>query len=165
MMTRKEKEQVVQEIKGHIEKAQALFLTNTIGLPANDAVALRKTIRDAKGYVVVTRNTLFKRAAQGTYCESLLSDLKGTNAVAFSYEDPAAVAKAIYDAGKEHDVVSLKGGFLGESALGESEAKQLASLPPRDQLLATLLATFNAPVSAFVRVLHAIKEQKEQQQA
>lgn len=164
-MTRQDKEKVVNELKDHIAKARAIFLTNTIGLTANDAVALRKKVRDAKGHVVVTRNTLFKRAAAGTYCEEMLSQLKGTNALAFSFEDSASVAKAIYDTSKEHDVVSLRGGFLGEKELSEADVKALASLPPRDQLLATLLATFNAPVSAFARVLNAIKEQKEQQQA
>lgn len=161
MLTRARKGEIVSSLKKSIEDANALFLTNLIGISANDAVAIRKNVRDAQGSVVVTRNTLFRRAAEGTYAEELLKGIKGPHAVAFSFEDAAAVAKALYDAGEENDLVELKGGFLREKALTVEEIKQLAKLPSRNEMLGTLLATFQAPVSAFARVLYAIQEQKE----
>ncbi len=162
MLTRAKKEDIVSNLKESIENANALFLTNLIGVSANDAVAIRKSVREAKGKVVVTRNTLFRRAAEGTYAEELLSGIKGPHAVAFSFEDAPGVAKALYDAGEENEVVDLKGGFLKEKALTVEEIKQLAKLPSRDQMLGTLLATFMAPTSAFARVLHAINEKKKE---
>lgn len=162
MLKRNDKEAIVTGLKENIENAKAVFLTNMIGIEANTANALRKQIREAEGTVVVTRNTLFARAAAGTKCEELLSGLKGPNAVAFSFKDAPAVAKALYDAGKENELVTLQGGLLGDKTLTPAEVVELAKLPSRDQMLATLLATFNAPVGAFARVLHAIKEQKEQ---
>ncbi|OFZ56827.1 MAG: 50S ribosomal protein L10, partial [Bdellovibrionales bacterium RIFOXYB2_FULL_36_6] len=108
-----------------------------------------------------TRNTFFRRASEGTQVEKLLGDLKGTNAVAFAFKDPAAIAKCLNDAGKENEAVELKGGWLSGSNLSPAQLKQLATLPSRDQMLSTLLATFNAPISAFARVLNAIKEKKE----
>jgi len=165
-MTRAEKDVVVSKIKENIEKSQAVFLTNLIGIPSVDSVRIRKNVREAKGFVVVTRNTLFARAAKGTYAEGLLSDLKGTSAVAFAYEDAPGVAKIINEASNEFEnIVTIRGGMLGTQPLSKAEVIALAKLPSRDQMLGTLLATFNAPVSAFARVLHAIKEQKETQSA
>ncbi len=163
-MTRAEKDVVVASLKEKIQKSQAVFLTNLVGIPSNDAVRIRKNVRDAKGFMAITKNTLFARAAQGTYAEPLLKDLTGNNAVAFAYEDAAAVAKAVNDAtGDFENIVVIKGGMLGSQKLSKAEVVALAKLPSRDQMLATLLATFNAPAGAFVRVLDAIKSQKEKQ--
>lgn len=166
MMTRAEKDAVVSSIREKIEKSQAVFLTNLVGIPSVDSVRIRKNVRDAKGFVAITRNTLFARAAKGTYAESLLADLKGTSAVAFAFDDAPGVAKVINDASNEFEnIVTIKGGMLGTQKLSKAEVVALAKLPSRDQMLGTLLATFNAPVSAFARVLFAIQEQKEKQQA
>lgn len=161
MMTRAEKDAVVSSIKEKIEKAQAVFLTNLVGIPSVDSVRIRKNVREAKGHLVITRNTLFARAAKGTYAEGLLNDLKGSSAVAFAFEDAPGVAKIINDAaGEFQDIVTVRGGMLGTQNLSKAEVIALAKLPSRDQMLGTLLATFNAPVSAFARVLFAIQEQK-----
>jgi len=161
MMTRAEKDVVVSSIKEKIEKSQAVFLTNLVGIPSVDSVRIRKSVREAKGHMVITRNTLFARAAKGTFAEGLLQDLKGSSAVAFAYEDAAAVAKIVNDASGEFtDIVTIKGGQLGTQKLSKADVVALAKLPSRDQMLGTLLATFNAPVSAFARVLFAIQEQK-----
>lgn len=163
MITRSEKDAVISDLKEKIGNAKAIFLTNMIGIEANDAVAMRKTVREANGAIVVTRNTLFGKAAEGTYAEALLKNLKGTNAVAFAFEEAPAVAKAIYDASKELELVTLGDGFLGEEALAASQVMELAKLPSRDQMLATVLATFNAPISAFARLVDAIKNEVESQ--
>ncbi len=166
MMNRAEKDAVVSSIRAQIEKSQAVFLTNLIGIPSNDAVRIRKGVRAANGFMAVTKNTLFERAAKGTFAEALLTNLKGTNAVAFAYEDAPGVAKVINDAAGEFtEIVTIKGGMLGTQKLSKAEVVALAKLPSRDQMLGTLLATFNAPVSAFARVLFAIQEQKEKQNA
>ncbi len=166
MMTRAEKDVVVTSLKERIEKSQAVFLTNLVGIPSNDAVRIRKGVREAKGFMAITKNTLFARAAKGTYAEPLLKDLVGNNAVAFAYDDAAAVAKVVNDAaGEFENIVVVKGGMLGAQKLSKAEVVALAKLPSRDQMLATLLATFNAPVGAFVRVLDAVAKQKETTQA
>src|SRR5690606_28080962 len=99
-------------------KSQAVFLTNLVGIPSVDSVRIRKNVREANGHVSITRNTLFSRAAVGTYAEGLLKDLKGSTAVAFAYEDAAAVAKIVNDAATEFDkIVTIKGGMLGDQKL------------------------------------------------
>jgi large subunit ribosomal protein L10 len=163
MMTRAEKEAVIKDLKEKIDKSRALFLTNLIGVTANDSVAIRKKVRDANGAVVVTKNTLFGKAAEGTYAEDLLSGLKGTNAVAFAFEDAPGVAKAIFEASEGIEAVSLGKGFLNQELLDEGKVVELAKLPSRDEMLATLLATFQAPASAFARLLNSIKDECETQ--
>lgn len=162
MLKRAQKEALVTTLKADIEKANAIFLTNLVGTGSNEANKIRKDVRDAGGKVTITRNTLFRIASEGTYAEELMAKLKGPHAVAFSFDDAAAVAKSIKDAGEENEVVDFKGGFLDGKELSAAQVLELASLPSKDQMLATLLATFNAPISAFVRVMDAIRKQKEE---
>ena len=122
---------------------------------------LENLLETLVGKMVVTRNTLFQKAAEGTPAENLLKGLKGPHCVAFAFEDAAGVAKCLKDAGEDHDPVELLGGVLNGDELSKEQLVQLANLPSRDQMLATLLATFNAPIGALARVLHAIGEQKE----
>lgn len=157
MLTRAEKDEIIQGLRANIEKSRAVFLTNLIGISSNDSVAIRKKVRESDGHLVITKNKLFGIAAKGTNVEPILSNLKGTNAVAFAYSDAPGVAKVLNDASKEFELVELKAGTLGDTVLSAADLKAIANLPSREQMLATLLATFNAPVSAFVRVLDAIK--------
>lgn len=162
MMTRAEKEKVISDLRSNIESARGIFLTNLIGVTSNDAVKVRKEIRDATGGVVITRNTLFRKAAEGTVAEKLLADLKGPHAVAFAFEDSAAVAKCLKNASEDFEgIVELKGGILNGEELSKAQLVQLANLPSRDQMLGTLLATMNAPISALARVLNSVREQME----
>lgn len=161
MLNRSEKEAIIQDLQKDIGRAKAIFLTNLIGITSNDAVSVRKAVRDNNGKMVVTRNTLFKKAAAGTPAEALVANLSGPHALAFAFEDPAAVAKSLKEAGANLELVDLKGGVLDGQLLTKAQVKQLADLPSRDQMLGTLLATFLAPVSAFARVMYAIQEKKE----
>ena len=163
MLTKERKSQVVEGIKADIESAKGVFLTNFIGIPSNDGVALRKSIREAQGKVIVTRNTLFQRAAAGTAAEKLLAKLKGPHALAFAFDEAPKVAKCLKEAGKEHEVVELKGGLLNGEEISVAEIKALADLPSREEMLGTLLATMMAPVSAFARTLNAVKDECEKQ--
>ncbi len=161
MLSRSEKEAIIQDLSKDIGRAKAIFLTNLIGIKSNEAVSVRKAVRDSNGKMVVTRNTLFKKAAAGTPAEALVANLSGPHALAFAFDDPAAVAKSLKEAGASLELVELKGGVLDGQILTKAQVKQLADLPSRDQMLGTLLATFLAPVSAFARVLYAIQEKKE----
>lgn len=161
MLKRAEKEAIIEGLKKDINAANGIFLTNVIGVKSNNSTALRKSIRDVGGKLVVTRNTLFAKAAQGTPAENLLANLKGPQAVAFAFDEAPAVAKCLKNAGKEQEVVTLKGGLLDGKELTIAEVTALADLPSRDEMLGTLLATFNAPISALARVLNAIRENME----
>lgn len=165
MLTRSDKDGLISGLKADLAKANAIFLTNVVGLTSNKATELRKNVRDAEGKLVVARNTLFAQAAKGTAAESLLADLKGTQAVAFAFGDAPGVAKAIKVMAETQELVELRGGLLDGKVLTAREAKIIADLPSRDEMLGILLATFNAPISALARALYAIQEQKEGQVA
>ena len=162
MLSRADKEAIVADIRSKIDGSRAMFLTNVIGISSNESNDLRQKVREASGAIVCTRNTLIKKAAEGTKLEPFVKDLKGPNAVAFAFEDAPGVAKALYETGKELEPVTLTAGILGDKELTKEDVIALAKLPSRDQMLATLLATFNAPVGAFARVLNAIKDKKEE---
>jgi large subunit ribosomal protein L10 len=163
MLTKAKKGEILKSLREDIEGARAMFLTNLIGVTSNDSVAIRKNIREAGGKIIVTRNTLFAKAAEGTKAESLFKDLKGPHAVAFAFEDAPAVAKVLKNASKDHEeFITLKAGMLGDEELAPEKVQALADLPSRDEMLGTLLATFNAPISALARVLFAIQEKKEE---
>lgn len=160
MLNRAQKESIVEGLKGDFGKAKAVFLANIVGISSNDSVAIRKAVREANGKVIIARNTLLTRAGTGTSAETILKDLKGPHAVAVAYDDPAAVAKCLKNASDDHEVVEFKAGILDGAELSNADLKQLADLPSRDEMLGTLLATFNAPISALARVLYAVQEQK-----
>ena len=138
-------------------------MTNFIGIPSNESVAIRKTIREAQGKVVVTRNTLFQRAGSGTAAEKLLSGLKGPCALVFAFDEAPKVAKCLKEANKEHELVDFKGGLFNGEEISVAQIKALADLPSREEMLGTLLATMIAPVSAFARTLNALKDECEKQ--
>ena len=93
----------------------------------------------------------------------MLKDLKGPHAVAFAFEDAPGVAKVLKKAGKDHEVVELKGGILNGETLSLPQVMELADLPSREEMLGTVLATMMAPVSAFARLANSIKDECEAQ--
>ena len=162
MLTRAQKDGIISGLKKDLENAKALFLTDLIGVSANDSVAIRKSVRNAEGKMVVTKNTFFRIAGEGTPYQDLLKDLKGTNAIALAFNEAPAVAKVIYDASKDLEPVEIRGGLLDGKEISSEEIQALAKLPSRDEMLGTLLATFNAPISAFVRTMEQIRLKKEE---
>ncbi len=163
MLTRVNKEERVKNLKKDIESSRAIFLTNVIGISSNEANIIRREINSSNGKLVVARNTIFSLACKGTVAEKMLTDLKGTNAIALAFDDPPTIAKALNDASKRNENIEFKGGFLGEEELSVQQIKYLASLPSRNEMMAKMFATFNAPIAAFARVLNAIREKKEEQ--
>ena len=113
MLNRADKTKLVSDLREKMNSSTAVFLTNLIGLSANDAVELRKQVREVGGSISVSRNTLFRLAAEGSPAEEAFKDLKGPHAVAFATEDAAAVAKCLKKAGESSEnLVSLKAGLL-----------------------------------------------------
>ncbi|MDH4466945.1 MAG: 50S ribosomal protein L10 [Bacteriovoracaceae bacterium] len=161
MKSKVQRTESISDLKSLFEKSQAMFLTNLVGVNSEATTSIRKKIRDAEGFVAVSKNTFFAKATEGTYCEDLFSQLKGPNAVAFCFGDPSAVAKIINDFGKDNELVKLKGGYAEKKKMSVAEIVQLANLPSKEVMLASVLATMLAPISSFARVLESIREQKE----
>lgn len=170
------KKQFVQQLHERMEKSRVVIVTDYKGLDVSTMTDLRRKLREANIDYEVVKNTMLRRASDGTGVEAIRDHFKGPNAIALSYDDPVSPAKVLIDFAKSNDKLEIKIGVLNGKVLDLSSIKSLASLPSREELLATVLSAMIAVPTSFVRalsdvprrilnVLQAIKEQKEQQAA
>lgn len=168
-----EKKAVVAEVSKQVESAQALILAEYRGVGVAQLTDLRSKARESGVYLRVLKNTLVKRAVEGTPFSDLSGDMTGPLIFGMS-DDPVAVAKVLNNFAKENDSFVVKSGALPNEIMDEAKIKALASLPSREELLAKLMGTMQAPVAKFVRTLNevpskfvrglaAVRDQKEAQ--
>jgi large subunit ribosomal protein L10 len=155
-LERAEKERLVEDIRGRLEKARAIFIAEYKGIKANEMNELRKTLRDASIDLKIVRNTLARRAVKGTATERISDQLTGSTAMAFSYGDAALAAKMLVQFAKERPNLKLRLCALGEKVIGPEDIRGLAELPSREVLLARLLGSVSSPLSGFARVLSGV---------
>ncbi|OVZ60274.1 50S ribosomal protein L10 [Pigmentiphaga sp. NML080357] len=154
-LNRQEKTVVVEEIAAQVAKAQSIVIAEYRGLDVASVTVLRKQARESGVYLRVLKNTLARRAVAGTPFEGLSSQLTGPLIYGIS-ADPVAAAKVLSDFAKTNDKLVLKGGAMPNSLMNVEGVKALASLPSREELLAKLLGTMQAPVAQFVRTLNEV---------
>jgi large subunit ribosomal protein L10 len=159
------KEAKVQEIKSKLEKAEAFILSNYQGLSVEEDTELRKNLREAGIEYRVYKNTLAKLALKDLGITGIDEYLEGPVSIAIGYEDPTAPARILNNFAKEHKKLELKAGVVQGEVYDTEKVKQLASIPPREVLLAKLLGSFKAPLSNLAYLLNAIKEKKESESA
>lgn len=170
--TLKAKEAEVAEIQEKLQKSQSVMFLDYRGLTVSEVTELRNKMRAAGVEYKVIKNTMMRRAAQEAGVEGWTKFSKGPQRVAFGYEDPVAPAKILVDFIENAKKTQLKGGVLAGRAMSQAEIKDLASLPSKEQLLAKLMGSLNAPVTGLVMALsgiprklvyalNAIKEKKE----
>ena len=171
-LKREEKAAVVDEISAEVAKSQAIVVAEYRGLEVGSITALRKQARESGVYLRVLKNTLARRAIAGTPFEKLTDQLVGPLIYGMS-SDPVACAKVLNNFAKGNDKLVLKAGAMPNTAMDAAGIKALAALPSREELLAKLVGTMQAPIvkfvrtlnevpGGFVRVLAAVRDQKEQ---
>lgn len=163
MSIREEKQAKVQEIKEKLEKAQAVIFADYRGLTVEEDTELRRKFREAGVEYKVLKNSLTSIAAKDAGFEGVDEYLAGPTSFAFGYSDPTAPARILNDFAKDHKKLELKGGLVQGKIFDLNKVKELATIPPREVLLAKLLGSFKAPVSNFAYLINAIKEKKEQE--
>ncbi|WP_040210007.1 50S ribosomal protein L10 [Clostridium polynesiense] len=156
------KEAKVAEIKEKLEKAQGVILTKYQGLTVEEDTELRKSLREAGVEYKVYKNTLVTLAAKELGHEGIVEYLEGPVSIAIGYEDPTAPARVLNDFAKNHKKLELKAGIVQGEIFDGEKVKQLASIPPKEVLIAKLLGSFKAPLSNLAYLLNAIKEKQEQ---
>lgn len=149
------KKAVVAEVTENISGAQAAILAEYRGLTVSQMTGLRADARQAGVFLRIVKNTLTKRAVEGSDFECLQQHLVGPLALAAS-EDPVAVAKVLSNFAKQHDDLKIVAGAMNGVLLSEDEIKALAKLPGRDELLAQLIGVMQAPVQKFVQTLNEV---------
>ena len=166
------KQEVVAEVSAQLAQAQSIILADYRGLEAVDMTKLRAKARSSGVYFRVLKNSLVRRAVADTPFAQLAEQMIGTLAFAIS-ADPVAAAKVLHDFAKGNEHFVIKGGAMPNVVMGPKEVGSLANLPSRDELLAKLMGTMQAPVtkfvqtlnevpSRFVRTLAAVRDKQEQ---
>jgi large subunit ribosomal protein L10 len=166
-----EKKEVVAEVSERLAKAQAVVLAEYRGLAVEDITVLRREARASGVYLRVLKNTLARRAVKGTSFENLSDQMVGPLAYGIS-DDPVAAAKVLHAYAKKNDKLVIKGGAMPGQVMTAKEVGALATLPGREELLARLMGTMQAPITKFVqtlnevpsklvRTLAAVRDQKE----
>jgi large subunit ribosomal protein L10 len=162
--SRQLKEAKVAEIKEKLEKSQGLVLSEYQGMNVEADTELRKSLREAGVEYKVYKNTLVILAARELGIEGIVTHLKGPISIAFGYEEPTVAARVLNEFAKTHKKLELKAGIIQGKVFDGAQINELASIPPRDVLIARLLGSFKAPLSNFAYLLNSIKEQKESAQ-
>ena len=167
-----DKKLVVEEVAAIAADAHSAIAAEYRGLTVTEVTELRRVARESGVYLRVVKNTLARRAVEGTEFECMKEGMTGPLIFCFSMEDPGSAARVINEFAKEHDKLVTKLVSIGGQLYDASELKRLASLPTRDQAISMLMALMKAPVEKFVRTLAephakltrtvaAVKDQKE----
>ena len=174
-MSLEQKQTVVSEVAAKLGNAQAVIVAEYRGLDVGRITDLRAKARNSGVYLRVLKNTLARRAVTGTPFEKLADQMVGPLIYGIA-QDPVAGAKTLSEFAKDNEKFIIKGGSMPNSLMSAKDIKTLATMPSRDELIATLLGTMQAPVAkfvrtlnevptGFVRVLAAVRDQKDKQAA
>lgn len=167
-----QKKRMVQEVAAVANGAHSALAAEYRGLSAGQMDNLRVKARESGVYVRVVKNSLAKRAVEGTDFECMSDGLEGPLLLAFSQEDPGSAARVLKDFSKEHEALVVKMLAVGGEKYPGSEIDRLASLPTYDEAISRLMATMQAPVQKLattfnevpgklVRTLAAVKDAKQ----
>jgi len=169
-MNLEQKKSSVEELKALMDSAQATVMLSQNGLTVGEVTEFRRALRVSGAKLKVFKNTLLRRAIEGTPYEGIYKSLKGPLAVAYTTKDAAGMAKAVVEFVKGKKSIAVVGGSLGDKSMDEAQLKALSDLPPievlRGALLGALvgvpqklLGVFQAPGRDMVGVLAARERQ------
>jgi large subunit ribosomal protein L10 len=154
------KQPIVDEIKGHVNGAKAIVAVDYRGLTVEEDTKLRKQLREAGVVYKVYKNTLLKRAFEGTEFESLSKHLEGPTAVAFGIEDATAPARILNDTMKTSPKLEFKAGVVEGTYYDAAGIQVIATIPSREVLISKLLGSLQSPITNFARVIKQIAEKQ-----
>ena len=150
-----QKQATVSEVQTRLAGAQAVIVAEYRGLNVERVTQLRSKARNAGVYLRVLKNTLARRAIKGTPFEKLSDQMVGPLMYGIS-QDPVAGAKVLFEFAKENELFVIKAGAMPNAIMSAQDIKVLAQLPSREQLIATLLGTMQAPMAKLVRTLNEV---------
>ncbi len=159
-----DKKAVVAEISAKVASAQTIVLAEYRGIEVGHLTQLRAKARSGGVYLRVLKNTLARRAVEGTAFSALASEMTGPLIYAIS-EDAVAAAKIMQDFAKSNDKLVIKAGSYAGKPLDKAAVAALANIPSREVLISQLLGVMLAPVSGMARVLAAVAAKKETESA
>ena len=153
------KQPVVQAIAEDVKGAQSVVLVDYRGLTVAQDTAMRKELREAGVIYKVCKNTMMRRAFEGTEFAGLDEYLEGPSAIAISKDDATAPARIICKFAKEAKALEVKAGVVEGTVYDANGIVELSKVPSRDELLSKLLGSLQSPITNLARVLNQIAEQ------
>jgi large subunit ribosomal protein L10 len=153
---RDEKEQVVAELQQELQAATSLIISGYRGLTVKELTELRRNIGGLGGRMRVVKKTLLLRALAGRDEEGIGEHMEGPVAVTFVSGDPMPVLKSISAFARTHEELGFKGGWIERRAVSASQLVEIAALPPKEEILARLLASLQGPLVSLVATLQAV---------
>ena len=153
------KQPIVQAIAEDVKDAASVVLVDYRGLTVAQDTELRKQLRDAGIVYKVCKNTMMKRAFEGTELAALEEHLEGPSAIAISKDDATAPARILCKFAKDAKALELKAGVIEGTVYDVDGLTELSKIPSREELLAKLLGSMQSPITNLARVLNQIAEQ------
>jgi large subunit ribosomal protein L10 len=150
-----QKQAVVAEIAAQLAKAQAVIVAENRGLPVEVVTSLRAKARKSGLSLRVLKNTLARRAVKGTPFEKLTEQMSGPLMYGIA-QDPVAGAKVLSEFAKDNELFVIKGGAMADTLMSVKDVKALATMPSREELLAKLAGTLQAPIVKLVRTMNEV---------
>ncbi|MBP3759189.1 MAG: 50S ribosomal protein L10 [Firmicutes bacterium] len=154
------KQVIIDEIKEKLDGAQSAVVIDYMGTTVAQADAMRKKLREANVDYTVYKNTLIKRAIEGTEFAPLADVLDGPSAIAISKEDATAPARVLKEVIDEFKKMEFKAGVVEGTFFDQNGIKEIANIPNRDVLIAKFMGSIQSPVSKAVRTFQAIADAK-----
>lgn len=159
-----DKKAVVEEVSAQLAQTETLVLAEYRGIQVGDMTQLRAKAREQGVYLRVLKNTLARRAVEGTVFADLAPDMTGPLIYSMS-KDAVAAAKVLQDFAKSNDMLVIRSGSYAGKRLDKAGVSALANIPSREVLLSQLMGVMQAPVASFARALAALAAQKETEAA
>ncbi len=150
------KQHMIEEIATRLKDATNLFVTECGRLSNKQLQDLRKRLKKAPSNYMVVKNSMCATALKKIGLEDLRQLIKGTCGVSFSTADPITTSKILVDFTKENENLQLQGAYIDGKVVATDTIKQLATIPPREILLARLVSSINSPISGMVGALSAV---------
>lgn len=155
-MDRDEKKKNAEALHEELMKARGIILSGFQGITVAQDFDLRRKIAGTGARYKVVKNTLIERAAKGTSVEPIAQKLTGTTSVALTDADPVALAKALTEYAKENPILTFKCGVVEGRVVSLADLVAIATLPPKEQLLAKVLFLFNSPAQRVASTLSGV---------
>ena len=152
------KQPIVAAIAEDVKDAQSVVIVDYRGLTVAQDTELRKQLRDAGIIYKVCKNTMMKRAFEGTEFEGLAQYLEGPSAMAVCKDDATAAARILCKFAKDAEKLEVKAGVVEGKVYDEAGVKALSTIPSREELLSKLLGSIQSPIANFARVIKQIAE-------
>jgi large subunit ribosomal protein L10 len=156
MKDKNEKNKDLEDLKKTLEENKNLFVTGYEKLTVSQDFQLRKTVREAGGKYRVVKNNLAAKAAEGTPASDLLGSLKGMTSLAYTANDPVALAKALTKYSRDNAAFTFKAGMVEGRVIDIKAINDLASMPPKEEIYAKLLFLINATATRLVTSINGV---------